>query len=145
MHKALLIVAALGLVFYSVGLAQAWIGNAILAGVLLALGALLYGAAFILFCCRFFQWLRVLKRQGIDLSGLNFFRKHRAPRPFQREAWLQAAMLLLIPLVAVPLSFLQTRLENDIALSLYLLWPLSLFLYALLSRDFNQLERAVSS
>lgn len=145
MRKALLIVAALGLTFYSVGLVQAWMGTALLAGVLLALGALLYGVAFILFCFRFFQWLRVLKRQGIDLSGLNFFRKHMATRPFQREAWLQAAVLLLIPIVAIPLSFLQTHLENNIALSLYLLWPLSLFLYGLLGKDFNQLERAVSS
>src|SRR5258708_11738526 len=106
-------------------------------------GVLLYFAAITLFGLRFFQWLRVLKKQKIDLSALNLFRRIEAIRPYQREARLQAVLVFLISLVVcIPLSFFQPKPNMDatLVLSIYLVLPLSLLFYAILSKDFDQIE-----
>jgi hypothetical protein len=108
---------------------------------LLSGGIILYGAAFVLFCLRFFRWLRLLKEQKIDLHALNFLRRLEAIKPYQREGWLQAGLVFLpIPVVSLPLSFLQSYLDATTALSICLVWPCSLLLYAILSKDFDQRE-----
>jgi hypothetical protein len=76
----------------------------------------------------------------IDLSGLNFFRRIEETRPYQREAWLQATLVFLIPLaVSIPLSFFQRNMDANVVLAIYLVWPLSLLLYAALSTNFERL------
>ncbi len=141
MRKALLIVAALSFVFCSVSLAEVWLGNTSLQPfILYIIGVLLYVSAFVLFCFRFAQWLRVLARQKIDLNGLNFFRQIEGTRPYQQEAWLQAALVLLIPAVVnIALSFFQQDVDAKIILSIELVLPFFLLLYAIVSTDFERL------
>jgi hypothetical protein len=148
MRKALLMVVALSSILWSGGLAETWMGDPVhlIALLLISGGMLLYGIAFVLFCFRFFQWLRVLKEQKVDLSGFHLFRRIQAIRQYQREAQLQAVLVFLIPLmVCIPLSFFQQNMDNTIVLTMYLVLPLSLLLYAILSKTFDHIAMTALS
>ena len=139
MRKSLLVVSAFSSAFWSISIIEIWAEDKTLQSVVfLIIGALLYGTAFVLFCLRFFQWLRILKARKIDLSVLNFFDSQKEVKPYQREAWLQAILVFFLPaIVAIPFSILQHNSDSNVAPTVYLLFPLSLLLYALLTKDFE--------
>lgn len=165
MRKAILVFSAIALVCWSIAVAWAWmrirtemepfIGQPSALFVVIAI--LLYLSAIALFFICLFQQQRVRKRQGMQLTGRNIFRRIAGARPYQREIWLEGAVLLSVPLCALishsiqlivgynvisPFDFKKYEvIQNTISLTLELGWPLATLLYALLSKDLQALVK----
>ncbi len=156
MRKAIFINSAISLVFWSAAVVGAWMklqGDTVpffqQQALLLLLAAFLpFIVAATLFGIRYFQLYRVFKREGIDLSGRNFFRRSVKNWPYQRERWLQTTVLLWLPFLSLLIHILlqlivmgkmdygdYQSLNDTLSLTGQLGWPLALLLYALLSKD----------
>ena len=110
-----------------------------------------------LFCIRLFQQQQVRKRQGMQLTGRDLFRRIAETRPYQQEAWLEGSVILTLALCTLishsiqlilgyniisPFDFEKYQsLQDTISLTIQLVLPLSTLLYAIFSKDLKALMK----
>jgi ABC-type Fe3+ transport system permease subunit len=165
MRKAILILSAISFVCWSIAVAEIWTSirieqelfNGHLSGFFVVIAILFYLSAMTLFCIRMAQQHRVRKTQGMQITGRDLFRRIAGARPYQREARLELAVILSLPLCSLISHSIQLiveynstssfdfekyqSLQNSISLTILLLWPLSTLLYALFSKDLQTLAK----
>ena len=122
MRKAILILSVIDLVCWSIAVAWAWMKilneqksfNGQPSGFFVVIAILFYVSAMTLFCIRLFQQQRVRKRQGMQLTGRDLFRRIAETRPYQQEAWLEGSVILTLALCTLISHSIQLILGYNI-------------------------------
>jgi hypothetical protein len=164
MRKPLVNLSASSFICWSIGVIGLWIERdrtAWIGFVILAVGVLLFLVAVILFILRSILLDRSLSKRGVNLSFLDLFRRVKRAEAYQRDIWLRATVGLSLPVFVLfgLLSYLviqnnfitflsvqnQQYLGACVLATICLVFPLSMFLYALVSADIgdilNKIER----
>ncbi len=131
-----------------------WIGFVRIGLVILALGGLLFLFGTMLFILRGILLDQAFRKRGIRLRFRDAFRRTEGARLYQREIWLQGTVLLILPLFVLLWLFAHRIIQNSLiptpnllalrdqeyldlctTMTICLVFPLGMLLYALASKD----------
>ena len=173
MRKTLLQASASSCICWSIGVTflwigrdrASWIGFSWIGFIILSIGGLLFLLTSVLFILRGILLAQAFSQRGINLKIIDLFRKNEMAKHYQRDIRVQGMVIFTLPLFVLlgllgrlivqanfPAPFTNPVAAQDkayfsalVTLTIYLVFPLGMLLYALVSKDVSDILSGVDS